>query len=56
MTRLQKYIIKQKNQGKKRVSFFVNVKLWKYITRRSKINNMTIDEFLKYTFDFKSFN
>ena len=54
MTRLQKYIQNKKNQGQKRVSFFVDIKLWRYITKRAKKENMTINEFLKYTFDFKS--
>lgn len=51
--RLKKYIEKQKKQGKKRVSFFIDVKLWNYISNKAKKENLTIPEYLKYHFNFK---
>lgn len=51
--RLKKYIDKQKKQGKKRVSFFVDDKFWNYLTKRAKKENLTIPEYLKNYFNFK---
>jgi hypothetical protein len=51
--RLKKYISNQKLRGRKRVSFFVDLKLWNYITKRAKKENMTINDYLKKSFDFK---
>jgi len=53
MTRLQKYIKNQKFKGRKRVSFFVDIKLWRYITKRAKKEKMTINDYLKFVLDFK---
>jgi len=50
--RLKKYIDKQKKQGKKRVSFFVDEKFWNYLTKRAKKDNLTIPEYLKKSFNF----
>ena len=51
--RLKKYIEKQKKQGKKRVSFFVDEKFWNYLTKRAKKDNLTIPEYLKKSFNLK---
>lgn len=51
--RLKKYIENQKLRGRKRVSFFVDEKFWRYINKRAKKDNLTINEFLKKSFDFK---
>ena len=52
-TRMQRYLIKQKlKHNRKRVSFFVDEKFWKYITRRAKKSDMTINEYLQHSFDF----
>lgn len=51
--RLKKYIQNQKSKGRKRVSFFVDEKFWKYITKRAKKEDLTINEFLKKSFEFK---
>lgn len=50
--RLKKYIDKQKKQGKKRVSFFIDEKLWKYLTKRAKAENLHISDYLKKWFHF----
>jgi len=51
--RMERYLIKQKLlHGRKRVSFFVDEKFWKFITRRAKKNDMTINEYLQHSFDF----
>ena len=52
-TRLQKYINNKKVLGQKRVSFFVDEKVWKYFKRNAKKNNMSINEYLKYLLNFK---
>ena len=52
-TRMQKYLIKQRLvHNRKRVSFFVDEKFWKFITRRAKQKDMTINEYLQHSFDF----
>ncbi len=51
--RLKKYIDKQKKQGKKRVSFFIDDKFWNYLTKRAKKENLSIPDYLKKEFDFK---
>lgn len=51
--RLKKYIDKQKKQGNKRVSFFINVKLWSFLSKKAKKENLTIPEYLKNYFNFK---
>lgn len=50
--RLKKYIASQKFKGRKRVSFFVDEKLWNYITKRAKKEDMTINDYLKHSFNF----
>jgi hypothetical protein len=50
--RLKKYIANQKKLGRKRVSFFVDEKLWKFINKQCKKQNITINEFLKDSLDF----
>ena len=52
-TRLQRYIKNKEKQGYKRVSFFVEKKVWRYFKRNSKNKNMTINDYLKYLLDFK---
>jgi len=51
--RLKKYIDKKKSLGQKRVSFFVDEKLWKYFKKNAKKNNMSINDYLKALLDFK---
>ncbi len=51
--RLKKYISNQKLRGRKRVSFFVDEKLWRFITKRAKIEGITINEYLKFALNFK---
>jgi len=51
--RLQKYIENKKNLGHKRVSFFVNIKVWKHFKRNATKKKMTINEYLIYLLDFK---
>jgi len=51
--RLKKYIEKQKKQGKKRVSFFIDEKLWNYLSKRAKKENLSIPDYLKQYFNFK---
>ena len=52
-TRLKKYIDNRKKMGQKRVSFFVDEKVWKYFKSNAKKNNMTIDNYLKHLLNFK---
>ena len=52
-SRSKKYIQNQKSKGYKRVSFFTNEKFWKYLTRRAKRSNMTINDYLIAQFVFK---
>jgi len=52
-TRLQRYIKNKKKLGYKRVSFFVDIKVWKYFKRNAKKKNLTINEYLKYLLNFK---
>ena len=52
ISRSKKYIIKQKKLGYKRVSFFTDEKFWKFIKKRALKEKMTIDEFLKSSFNF----
>jgi len=51
--RLKKYIDNQKKKGFKRVSFFVNVKFWRYVKKQSLKHKMTIPEYLMFRLDFK---
>lgn len=51
--RLKKYISNQKKQGRKRVSFFVDEKFWNFISKRAKKEDLTINEFLKKSMNFK---
>lgn len=51
--RLKKYIEKQKKQGKKRVSFFINIKLWSFLSKKAKKEKLSISDYLKKEFDFK---
>lgn len=51
--RLKKYIDKQKKQGNKRVSFFINIKLWSFLSKKAKKENLSIPDYLKKEFDFK---
>jgi hypothetical protein len=50
--RLKRYIDKQKKQGKKRVSFFIDEKLWKYLTKRAKAEKLQMSDYLKKCFHF----
>lgn len=52
-SRSKKYILNQKSKGLKRVSFFTDEKFWKYITKRASKDNISINDFLKNSFDFK---
>ena len=51
--RLKKYIQNQKLKGRIRVSFFVDQKLWRFINKRANKDKLTINEYLKKSFDFK---
>lgn len=51
--RLKKYIVNQKKKGCKRVSFFVDVKLWEFLKKVSKSKNLSIPDYLKSEFDYK---
>lgn len=53
MDRFQKYIDNQKKKGNIRVSFYVDEKLWKYLKKLSKKDNLTIPELMKKQFNFK---
>ncbi len=52
-TRLQKYISNKKRLGQKRVSFFVDEKVWKYFKKNAQKQDMTINDYLKYLLNFK---
>ena len=52
-SRLQRYIQRKKKLGQKRVSFFVDEKVWKYFKKNAKNSGMSINEFLIYLLDFK---
>lgn len=51
--RLKRYVENKKRLGLKRVSFFVDVKFWKFITKNAKKENLTILEYLKKIANFK---
>ena len=51
--RLKKYISKQKKKGYKRVSFFVDEKLWEFLKKVSKSKKLSIPDYLKSEFDYK---
>ena len=51
--RLKKYIDNQKKKGKKRVSFFVDDKVWKFFKKKQKASNLDISDYLKVLLDFK---
>ena len=51
--RSKKYINKQKIKGFKRVSFFTNIKFWKFVKNHALKKKMTISEFLMFKLDFK---
>lgn len=53
MDRQQKYINNQKKKGNKRVSFFIDEKLWKYLKKLSKKENLTVPDLIKKHFNFK---
>lgn len=53
MDRFQKYINEQKRKGNKRVSFYIDEKLWKYLKKLSKKENLTVPELIKKQFNFK---
>ena len=50
--RLKRYIKNKNALGYKRVSFFVDKKVWKYFIKNAKKNNMTINDYLKFLLDF----
>ena len=52
-TRLQRYIVNKKSLEQKRVSFFVDEKVWKFFKKNAKKNNLTINDYLKELLDFK---
>ncbi len=49
--RLKKYVKNKKKLGFKRVSFFVEEKVWKYFKKRS--DNLSANDYLKKLLDFK---
>jgi hypothetical protein len=51
--RLKRYIDNKKKLGQKRVSFFVEEKVWNYFKRNAKKKNMSINDYLKHLLDFK---
>ncbi len=51
--RLQRYTKRKKALGQKRVSFFVDEKVWKYFKKNANKRDMTINDYLKYLLDFK---
>ncbi|WP_295051392.1 hypothetical protein [Sulfuricurvum sp.] len=51
--RLDRYIKNKKKSGQKRVSFFVDEKVWKYFKKNASTKNMTINEYLKHILNFK---
>lgn len=51
--RLKKYISKQKKKGCKRVSFFIDEKLWEFLKKISKQKKMSVPDYLKSEFDYK---
>ncbi len=53
MDRFQKYINEQKRKGNKRISFYIDEKLWKYLKKLSKKENLTVPELIKKQFNFK---
>ena len=53
MNRYNRYVLNQKKSGKKRVSFFCDIKLWNYISKRAKKQNITIEQYLKQALNFK---
>lgn len=52
-TRLQRYIANKKNLGQKRVSFFVDEKVWKFFKKNAQKKNLTINDYLKELLNFK---
>jgi len=48
-----KYIDEQKRKGFKRVSFFTNIKFWKYVNKQALKHKMSIPEYLMFRLDFK---
>lgn len=53
MDRFKKYINEQKRKGYKRVSFYIDEKLWKYLKKLSKKENLTVPDLIKKQFNFK---
>ena len=51
--RLKKYISKQKKKGYKRVSFFLDEKLWEFLKKVSKSKKLSVPDYLKSEFDYK---
>jgi len=51
--RLNRYIKNKKKAGQKRVSFFVDEKVWKHFKRKASLNKMTINEYLKHLLNFQ---
>jgi hypothetical protein len=51
LERHKKYINSKKKQGQKRVSFFVEEKVWKYFKKRS--DTLSPNEYLKKLLNFK---
>jgi len=51
--RYKKYIDNQRLKGFKRVSFFTDEKFWKFVKKRAAKDNLTIDDFLKKSLNFK---
>ena len=49
--RLKKYVKNKKKLGFKRVSFFVDEKVWKYFKKRS--GGLSANDYLKRLLDFK---
>lgn len=49
--RLKRYVKNKKKLGFKRVSFFVDEKVWKYFKKKS--GNLSANDYLKKLLDFK---
>jgi len=51
--RLQRYVKNKRSLGQKRVSFFVDEKVWKYFKKNAQKQDMSINDYLKHLLDFK---
>lgn len=51
--RLDRYIKNKKRMGQKRVSFFVEEKVWKFFKKNASSKDMSINDYLKHLLNFK---